>query len=94
MHLVKGEISTIPYKDCDFIICKMSVDDLMYGNTPNLNLYTFLIRKGLVKLNEKEGKFLPTIDFLHLYPSKDEEKNERILEAFSNLDIMDINLIR
>ena len=102
MHIIKGkikkEIIKANGKEYDYITVKFSVDDLMLGNTPNTNFWTFcllndLIRKRFPDLEEdpdEETEYISTIDTIDLTYSEDKEKNRIVEEMFKRLNIVTI----
>ena len=69
------------------ITVDFSVDELMKYNTPHVNFWTFCLLNNLLKYNEEEEVYYPTIHLVDLTLSEDEEKNRIIKEMFKKLDV-------
>ena len=98
MFFVKGKIKKEMYKGYEIITVTFSVDELMQGNTPYTNFWTFcllnnLIRKRFPDLEEdpdEETEYCSMIDTIDLIYSEDKEKNRVVEEMFKKLNIITI----
>lgn len=86
--IIQGKIKKNPeIHGHAFTIIEFSVDEIMKYNTPKVNFWTFCLLNNLLKYDDEEEVYYPTIDVIDLTLSEDEEKNRIIKDFFKKLDI-------
>lgn len=81
----KGKIKQNQYNG---ITVYFVVDDLMKGDTPHTNFWTFCLLNNLVEKDPNDStRFRSKINRVDLFWSEEEEYNERIIEMFEKLNI-------
>ena len=97
MHFVKGKVKNEMYKGHEIVTVTFSVDDLMKGNTPHTNFWTFCLMNDLIRKRFPDLEYDPddpdcdayisTIDNVELIRSENKEKNKKVEEMFNKLNI-------
>ena len=81
MVIIKGKIK----ENYDGIVVYFVVDDLMKGNTPHTNFWTFCLLNDLVEKDPNDAtRFRSKIKAVELFWSCDDEYNEFVIDMFEN----------
>lgn len=81
MVIIEGKIK----ETYEGIVVYFVVDDLMQGNTPHTNFWTFcLLNDLLVKDPNDDDRFISKIKAVELFWSDEDEYNEFVIDMFEN----------
>lgn len=81
MVIIEGKIK----ETSEGIVANFVVDDLMQGNTPHTNFWTFCLLNDLLQKDPNDdNRFISKIKAVELFWSDEDEYNEFVIDMFEN----------